>query len=197
MSDDIRPLSAEEALQLLRQYGKEAPWIRHCAAVSRVASRFAAAVSGKHDLDARLLVVGALLHDIGRYKTQDPVLHGVEGYRLLSELGHHREAFICASHVLCGMPADEAVLYGLPRQDFLPLRVEEQLVPVIDGVVELDRPTTFERRCSSISRRYQGNPVFLNRFEQAAERGRSLLRQMNDHFGVSLEQIAAEALGAA
>ncbi len=195
MSAARRPLSLEEALELLGQIGKQAPWTRHCAAVSRVACRFAEDVSQKHDLDARLLIVGSLLHDIGRYKTQDPILHGVEGYRLLSELGHHQEAFICASHVFCGMSAGEAVLYGLPRQDFLPIRIEEQLVPVIDGVVEFDRPTTFEERCSSISRRYQADPAFLRRFEQAAERGRVLLRGMNDRFGVSLEKIAAEALG--
>ena len=60
------------------------------------------------DLDFRLLKVGALLHDIGRCRTQHPILHGVEGFRLLSSLGHDREAFICASHVLCGMGREEA-----------------------------------------------------------------------------------------
>lgn len=187
-------LSYDDALQLLQSYGHEAPWIRHCVAVSRVAERAAEIVRTRQELDARLLTVGALLHDIGRYKTQDPILHGVEGYRLLTGLGHHREAFICASHVLCGMPSREAVLCGLPEQDFLPRTVEERLVPLIDGVVELDRPTTMEERCSSISRRYQGNPVFLERFERAADTARSMLKEFRKDLGIDLERIAFDTL---
>jgi uncharacterized protein len=186
-------LSYEEAYQLLTRYGAQEPWVRHCVAVSRVARGVADRLE-RRGIDSRLLVVGALLHDIGRYKTQDAVLHGVEGYRLLTDLGHHQEAFICASHVLCGMPRQEAVRYGLPDQDFRPQTLEERLVPLIDGVVELDRPTTMEERFASISRRYSNNPAFLSRFEQAADVARASLRSFQADFGVSLEQVAAEAL---
>jgi uncharacterized protein len=186
-------LTYEEAYQLLTRFGGQEPWVRHCVAVSRVAGAVAELLV-RHGIDSRLLVVGALLHDIGRYKTQDAVLHGVEGFRLLSDLGHHREAFICASHVLCGMPRQEAVLYGLPEQDFYPQTLEERLIPLIDGVVELDRPTTLEKRCTSITRRYSGNPVFLKRFEQAADAARSALRAFRADFGISLEQVALETL---
>ena len=54
--------------------------------------------------------------------------------------------------------------HGLPEQDFFPRTLEEQLVPLIDSVVELDRPTTLDERCASISRRYQQDPLFLARF---------------------------------
>jgi len=188
-------LSFDDALALLENYGKDAAWIRHCRAVSRVADRAAALISEKREIDARLLTVGALLHDIGRYKTQDPIQHGVEGFRLLTSLGHHEEAFICASHVLCGMRREEAVQHGLPDRDFVPTRLEEQLVPMIDGMVEVDRPTTLEARCASISRRYQGNPAFLRRFETAADIARSFHQSFRSDFGVSLEDIARETLG--
>ncbi len=145
-------------------------------------------------LDARLLTVGALLHDIGRCRTQDPIRHGVEGYRLLTGLGHHEEAFICASHVLCGMPKHEAVQHGLPERDFVPTRLEERLIPLIDSMVELDRPTTLEERCSSICRRYQANPAFLRRFETAADIARSFHRSVQSDFGFSLEDVAREVL---
>lgn len=128
-------LSYEEALSLLHCYGRDAAWIRHCRAVSRVAERLSGAIAPNYPLDAGFLRVGALLHDIGRYKTHDPVMHGVEGYHLLMGLGHDREAFVCASHVFCGMPRSEAVRYGLPEQDFLPRTLEERLVPLIDSVV--------------------------------------------------------------
>jgi putative nucleotidyltransferase with HDIG domain len=163
-------------------------------AVSRVAQRVAGLLPA-HAVDSRLLIVGALLHDIGRYKTQDPVLHGVEGYRLLSSLGHHREAFICASHVLCGMRSEEAAGHGLPEQDFIPCSLEEKLVPLIDGMVELDRPTSLDARCASIARRYQNNPQFLGRFKHATETARIFMREIHEDFRLSLEQIAKEALG--
>ena len=109
-------------------------------------------------------------------------------------LGHDREAFVCASHVFCGMPQAEAIRYGLPAQDFLPRTLEERLVPLIDSVVELDRPTTLEQRMLSIARRYQGNGPFLERMQQAALIARGLLLSVNSEFGISLEQLAAEAL---
>ncbi len=187
-------LSFDDALALLENYGKDAAWIRHCRAVSRVAERTAAIISETREIDARLLTVGALLHDIGRYKTQHPIQHGVEGFHLLTSLGHHQEAFICASHVLCGMRREEAVQHGLPDQDFVPTKLEEKLIPLIDSMVEVDKPTTLEERCSSICRRYQGNPAFLRRFEEAADIARSFHQSFQSDFSVSLEDIAREAL---
>lgn len=188
-------LSYKQAYELLNRYGKDAAWTRHCVAVARVAERVSC-VLDRRLADARLLRVGALLHDIGRYKTQDPVLHGVEGYRLLSRLGYDREAFICASHVLFGMPRREAILYGLPDQDFIPETLEERLVPLIDSVVEFDRPTTLAQRFSSISRRYKNSPDFLKRFEQSAQAAASLLQFLRTEFCISLEQVAIDVLGA-
>lgn len=187
-------LEQEDAFRLLSSYGSDKPWVRHCVAVSRVAERLATIIAKKQQIDARLLTVGALLHDIGRYKTQDPILHGVEGYRLLSELGHHSEAFICASHVLCGLAGHEAVTYGLPAQDFIPRTLEEKLIPLIDSVVEHDQPTTLEQRCTSISKRYKANLVFLYRFEQAAKTARSYQNMLQQDFGVSVEEVALDVL---
>jgi uncharacterized protein len=188
-------LSYDDALKLLYRYGGDGSWIRHCLAVSLVAKSVGDVLAPRCALDTDSLTIGALLHDIGRYKTHDPILHGVEGYRLLSGLGHEREAFICASHILCGMARDEAPLYGLPRKDFLPLTLEERLVPLIDGVVEFDKPTTFTKRCESIARRYQGNEQFLRRFVAASATARKFLDDLYNDYGISVENIAAEALG--
>jgi uncharacterized protein len=188
-------LSYDDALKLLYWYGGDATWIRHCLAVSRVAKNVAEVMTPRCALDSEYLTIGALLHDIGRYKTHDPILHGVEGFRLLTGLGHDREAFICASHILCGMASSEAALYGLPRQDFIPTTLEERLVPLIDGVVEFDRPTTFAKRCESIAQRYQGNEPFLRRFSDASATAKKFLDQLHNDFGISVEQVAAETLG--
>jgi len=187
-------LSYDDALILLHRYGGNQVWIRHCKAVACVAARVGALMEAKYDLDVAYLKAGALLHDIGRYKTHDPIMHGVEGYRLLTTLGHHDEAFICASHVLCGLPRSEASGFGLPDQDFLPVTMEQRLVPMIDSLVEFDRPTTLEKRVLSINQRYHGNTWFLGRMEQAAAKARGLLDELNLDLGISLEQVAAETL---
>ena len=187
-------LSTDDAHELLHRYGGDAAWIRHCKAVSRVAARVGALMTPKYGLDVEYLTKGALLHDVGRYKTHDPIMHGVEGYRLLTTLGHHREAFICASHILCGMPRAEAIRFGLPDQDFLPQSMEQRLVPLIDSLVEFDRPTTLEQRVLSINRRYHDNAWFLGRMQHAAAIARALLDEVNLELGISLEQVAAETL---
>jgi predicted hydrolase (HD superfamily) len=85
--------SRQESINLLDEYGQGAAWTRHCLP---------------------FLWSAALLHDIGRHVTHDPILHGVEGYKLLSKLAHEKEAHVCASHILYGLSAAEAVHVGLP-----------------------------------------------------------------------------------
>ncbi|MDA8079493.1 MAG: HDIG domain-containing protein [Nitrospiraceae bacterium] len=183
-----------DALLLVNQYGRDAAWILHCKAVSLLAERYAAIFSSGYDIDADFVRTAALLHDIGRYKTHDPIMHGVEGYWLLTNLGHHREAFVCASHILCGLEREEAVRHGLPDQDFIPRTFEERLIPVIDSLVEFDRPTTLHARVASIQLRYQGNDGYLQKIEQAAEKAQRFMDHVNREFGISMENVAAETL---
>jgi uncharacterized protein len=187
-------LSYDEALQLIHHYGNGSVWIGHCIAVSRLAARYADIFAAKYALDKDFVRTAALLHDIGRYKTHDPILHGLEGYRLLTGLGHHREAFVCASHILCGLEKDEAVQYGFPEQEFMPRTLEERLIPVCDCLVEVDRPTTLAKRVISITQRYEWNTHFLRRIEMAAERVKNFIDNADREFGISMETIAADVL---
>ena len=188
------PLSYTKALDLLIRHGRETSWFRHCKAVADVADAVGALLEHRIAIDRERLRVGALLHDIGRCRTHDPIRHGVEGYRLLIELGHAREAHVCASHVLCGLSREEAVANGLPDREFLPRTPEEKLVPMIDSVVELDRPTTLDSRIASIMRRYESNAWFLNRIVTAHNRVRAFHAELERDHGISLERIAAETL---
>jgi uncharacterized protein len=187
-------LSYDGALKLLHHYGDGSIWLGHCIAVSRLASRYADIFAARYTLDKDFLRTAALLHDIGRYKTHDPILHGLEGYRLLTGLGHHKEAFVCASHILCGLEKDEALQYGFPEQEFMPRTLEERLIPVCDCLVEFDRPTTLAKRVVSIKRRYDWNEHFLQRIETAAERVRNFIDDADREFGISMETIAAKTL---
>ncbi|MEW6116666.1 MAG: HD domain-containing protein [Nitrospirota bacterium] len=187
-------LTYDAAFDLLSRYGNGTEWKNHCVAVAKVAMRLGELLSSVYALDAAFLRTASLLHDIGRHRTHDPILHGVEGYYLLTGLGHHREAFVCISHIMFGLTSDEAVQYGLPEEDFVPRTFEEQLVPVIDSLVEGDRPVTIEQRLASIRSRYRGNDYFLARIEEGAIKVREMISHIRRDSGVSLETVVAEVL---
>ncbi len=187
-------LTFKEALEILDQYGKGSEWTRHCHAVANLATVISFAFEGKTELDTEFLRSAALLHDVGRYVTHDPILHGVEGYKLLTELNHHKEAFVCASHILYGLNSREAIQYGLPEKDFIPISFEEKLIPLIDFMIEFDKPTTLSNRFNSLRQRNIGNDYFLNKLDEAEKTATSFLLEVKEKFDISLEDVALRTL---
>jgi uncharacterized protein len=184
-------LTRKESIQLLTRYAQGAAWVRHCFAVAEAAERLGNVLAKVCQIDRSFLWSAALLHDIGRYKTHDPLLHGVEGYKLLSLLGHEKEAYVCASHILFGLNAEEAGQLGLPDHDFMPRTIEEKLVPLVDYLIEYDQPTTLERRFSSLRKRNGENSFFLNRLDRAHESARLFMLQIENEIGESVEKIVS------
>jgi len=181
-----------KALKMLEEYGGSAGWTRHCMAVSKLAARFAELLSDRYDIDKEFVRTAALLHDIGRYRDQHPVGHGVEGYRLLMDLGYEREAYVCASHTLFGLTSDEAVMFGLPEQDFIPRTIDESIIPLADALMEIDRPTTVTERFASLRRRNRDNSFFFSRLARAEDKARSLLDRFGKEVGLSFEGVARD-----
>ena len=186
-----RKLTCKESLRLLAEYGREASWTVHCFAVAEAAVRVGDVIARNRPIDCSFLWSTALLHDIGRYITHDPLLHGVEGYKLLSMLKHEKEAYVCASHILFGLNAAEALQLGLPARDFVPRTYEEKLVPLLDYLIEYDQPTTLDRRFSSLRERNDGNSFFLKGLDRAQESARLFMTQIEEEIGESLESIVA------
>jgi len=186
-----KKLTCKESLRLLAEYGREASWTVHCFAVAEAAVRVGDVVARNRPIDCSFLWSTALLHDIGRYITHDPLLHGVEGYKLLSKLRYEKEAYVCASHILFGLNASEASQLGLPARDFVPRTYEEKLVPLLDYLIEYDQPTTLDRRFSSLRARNDGNSFFLNGLDRAQESARLFMAQIEEEIGESVESIVA------
>jgi uncharacterized protein len=184
-------LTRQKAIAILTKSSQGAQWTKHCFAVADAAARVGSALEPHRALDCAFLWSAALLHDIGRHVTHDPVLHGVEGYKFLSARGHHKEARICASHILFGLEAEEAVQFGLPARDFVPCTIEEQVVTLVDFLIEFDQPTTLERRFSSLRRRNADNPYFLERLDRALGFATSFMEQIEQDIGGSVERIVA------
>lgn len=94
--------------------------------------------------DRNFVFQAAMLHDIGIGRTHCPELgctgslpyvhHGVEGRRMLDDLGLARHGLVCERHVGVGISAADAVRQqlDLPQRDMLPLSVEERLICYAD-----------------------------------------------------------------
>lgn len=183
-----------EAGRLLRDCAGGGAWVAHCEAVAAAADGLAAMIDSGMPCDRSFVRTAGLLHDIGRCRTHDPVGHGIAGFELLSEAGHHREARVCASHILCGLTRDEAVACGLPDRDFMPVTIEERLVVLADLLVEFDRPTTVARRFASLRARYAGNDRFLAALARAETRTAALLAEIGLFTGVQPEETVRTVL---
>jgi putative nucleotidyltransferase with HDIG domain len=186
---EITMLSRGDARQILSEYGGKAMWVNHCIAVASLADYLAPIIRKHHDIDADFLWSAALLHDIGRHVTHDPVGHGAAGYNLLMELDHPEEAYVCASHVLFGLTADEAAQFGLPRKNFAPQKMEEKLVALIDYLMEFDKPTTLQSRFSSLRTRNSDNQFFFSRLERAEKAANDFMSVANSTMGQTIEDI--------
>lgn len=118
-------------LKFLRDLNCSSYIIKHSQAVLSKAQD----ISDNFDVDVELLKAGALLHDVGRVKTQG-IRHGIVGALILKEHGFsHEIARIAEVHIGAGIPRDEACLLGLPCQDYLPITLEEKIVAHADNLI--------------------------------------------------------------
>jgi putative nucleotidyltransferase with HDIG domain len=187
-------LSRDEATALMIEYGEGLPWTRHCHAVADAAQAVGALLAHHHMIDVDSLWSTALLHDIGRYATHDPIMHGVEGYNLLMGLGHEDAAFVCASHIVFGLRANEAAQFGLPARDFVPRTSMERIVPLVDFLLEGERPTTLEVRFASLRQRNAGNDPFLEMLDRAYSKATSFLAELDSEIGRSVVDVVASSM---
>jgi uncharacterized protein len=127
----------EGAAALHRKHGSRPEVVEHCRTVARIALGMADEFEKRGvEVDREAVRAGALLHDIGRSKTQT-VSHGVEGYRILLQDGvDQKVADIVRRHVGAGISPDEARRLGLPEMDYVPRSLEERMVCFSDKMVD-------------------------------------------------------------
>jgi uncharacterized protein len=114
--------------------------IAHARAVTRLALTF----SESPVVDRKLVLAGAMLHDIGRSETHG-IAHAQRGAVIARGLGlDERIASIIERHIGAGLTADECSLEGLAPRDCLPVTVEEKIVANADNLVAGTRQTTIE-----------------------------------------------------
>ena len=141
--------SREQAIELLKKNHCSPHVISHCIVVTEISLEICSQLKKKgFDLDRGLVEAGALLHDIGRSKSND-VDHGVVGAQIAEQEGlPETVADIIRKHVGGGFTAEEAAELGWPVGDYMPTNLEEKVVSYADKLVDNSKrkrvPISFE-----------------------------------------------------
>ena len=136
--------SEEEAMAFHAKYGTGVYIVRHCQAVAMAAKMMADEAERRgRAVDKRAVIAGALLHDIGRTRSQT-VMHGVQGAEMLEKEGVDEKVVeIVRRHVGAGISPEEAKKLGLPDFDYIPRTLEERIVCFADKMVDADKVRPF------------------------------------------------------
>lgn len=166
----------EQCYRLLRKVGCSNVVIKHCEAVRQVAVR----IAKKAHADIQLVEAGALLHDIGRSKTQG-IMHGIEGAKIATELGLPLSIVnIIERHLGAGIPSEEAAMLGLPPKDYMPITLEEKIVAHADNLIDNDREHSIEKEVEKALKKGH---------TKHAERLMKLHRELSLRCGIDLNNI--------
>ncbi len=121
-------ISKDEAILMLKAEGCSEKVVKHCINVSNYAKEIALRASKNINLDLYLVEIGAILHDIGRSKTNS-IQHGIIGATILRDKGiDEKIVLICERHIGSGIDKNDANLFGLPPKNYIPETIEEKIV---------------------------------------------------------------------
>lgn len=149
-------------LKNLLDVGCSPDTISHSIVVSKRALAIAKRTHIK--VDCGLVRLGALLHDIGRSKTQG-IGHAIIGADLAKSLGFFKPVIdIIEHHIGAGITASEAERLGLPKRDYLPLTPEEKIVSYADnltsGVEHMSFSHAFDKLTNILGAKHEGLELF-------------------------------------
>jgi len=144
----------KEARLLHEKYGSDERIVEHCKTVAAVSTVLVEACARKGVVvDRSAVLAAALLHDIGRTRTQS-VHHGHVGAELLRNEGVDEIVLeIVKRHVGAGISREESQALGFPEGDYVPRTIEEKVVCFSDKMVGSDQVRPFEEEVQRFIRR--------------------------------------------
>jgi len=143
-----------KALALHAKYGSNDRVVTHCRTVTAVSRTLADALLARgKSLNRDAVLSGALLHDIGRSRTQT-VEHGYVGARILEDEGVDPIVVeIVRRHVGAGISPEEATKLGFPEGGYVPRTLEQKVVCFADKMVSSDSVRPFEEEVQRFIRK--------------------------------------------
>jgi uncharacterized protein (TIGR00295 family) len=143
-----------QALSLHEKYGSGERIVKHCQTVTRVSVILSDALTARGKaIDEKATFAGALLHDIGRTRTQT-IEHGYVGASLLEQEGVDGIVVeIVRRHVGAGISKEEAESLGFPEGDYIPRTLEQKVMCFSDKMVSSDTVRPFEEEVKRFQRK--------------------------------------------
>jgi len=129
--------SREQAVELLRKNNCPPVVISHCESVAWIALEIVDQLVKKGiKVDRKLVEAGALLHDLGRSKTNS-INHGIEGAKIAESEGLPVTLVrIIERHIGGGITAEEAKAFGWSKGVYVPVTLEEKIVSYSDKLID-------------------------------------------------------------
>ncbi|MDD1771077.1 MAG: HDIG domain-containing protein [Methanomassiliicoccales archaeon] len=170
----------EECIRILREEGCKRSIIEHVCTVHSIAMEMAR----RSGADLELVSAGALLHDVGRSKTQG-LFHVVEGVKIAKKRRLPDSLVnVIQRHVAAGFTPEEAKELGLPDGDYMPKTLEEKIVCHADNLVKgPDGVQTIEEASGEVLRKG---------YEVTVQRMRVMHRELSEACGVDIDKLVAQ-----
>ena len=171
-----------EVVKVWDKYGLPENVRRHCIKVAEVATRIARAMKGKVDVDENAVLMGALLHDIGRAITHEPFKHFILSGEILRREGFDEKIVrIAERHFSAGITKEEAEVLGLPPKSYMPESIEEKIVCFADNIVFGDKEVTFEDYMQKLDRIAEKDKEHAWLVERTKERAIKLKEEIESY----------------
>ncbi|MDD1770904.1 MAG: HDIG domain-containing protein [Methanomassiliicoccales archaeon] len=170
----------EQCIQILRDEGCKRSIIEHVCTVRSIAMEMAR----RSGADRELVSAGALLHDVGRSKTQG-LFHVVEGVKIAKRRKLPDSLVdVIQHHVAAGFTLEEAKELGLPEGDYMPRTLEEKIVCHADNLVKgPEGIQTLEEASGEVLRK--GHEVTVQRM-------RVMHRELSEACGVDIDELVEQ-----
>jgi uncharacterized protein len=173
--------STTEALEIIVKSGCSQTVVNHCRKVSIVAEKIAESCKNKGlKVDVHLVEIGALLHDIGRSKTNS-INHPLIGANIARKFSLPEEVVtIIERHIGGGITANEAKQLGWPIRDYIPQTLEEKIVSYADKLVDGSRLIPIEQTLLKLTKQLGKQHPAISRVKAIHEELTSLIGNFDD-----------------
>ena len=178
-------MTPEQAISILKKYYPEDGiafnyLYQHSMAVAQLAVQIATKHPELHP-DIPFVHTSALLHDIGIFMTNAPVIgchgqlpyiaHGYLGREILEKEGYPEHALVCERHVGVGISKEDVITHKLPlpARDMVPQSTEEEIVCYADkyfskNAGKLFTPKSPEKILKKLEKHGADKPEIFRRF---------------------------------
>ncbi|NYT00142.1 MAG: TIGR00295 family protein [Methanocellales archaeon] len=166
-------MNIKSTIDLLRKVQCPQNVIAHCIAVSELADEMAK----NCDADREIVIIGALLHDMG-YARSNSVNHALIGAEMARDFGlDDRIVDIIERHIGAGIPKEEAEELGLPKKNYMPKSLEEKIVAHADNLTRHTKQITINEAIEAMQRK-------LGKEHPSIERIRRLHEELEEICGL-------------